>query len=465
MATRLSRNPQPLRSLDTAAHLIRTHAEPLPTLTESPEHLARQFDRYADCKVLLIGDASHGTSEFYAARAAITKHMIQHHGFNIVAVEADWPDAEAVDRFVRHRRGVGPSSGIDPAPKAKEPPFMRFPTWMWRNMEVHDFVVWLREFNKGKHVQKAAGFYGLDLYSMGSSMNAVIQYLEKVDPPMAKVARERYGGLMVFAKDPHEYGLEMLMTTFAGYEKDVIEMLRDMLSKRLEYSAHLEDGEEFHSGEQNARVVADAERYYKSMYHGRDESWNLRDTHMFQTLLRIIKHRGPESKAIVWAHNSHIGDARATDMGAGRNELNIGQLCKETFGDTALNIGTGTYTGTVAAAHGWGGDMNIMSVRPGMRGSYEELMHAVGLPSFLLDLRKGKCDEEVWDELTKRRLERYIGVIYKRDNELRAHYAPSMLAKEFDGYVWFDESKAVRAFEKYQPPTALELEETWPFGM
>lgn len=467
MASTSRRSLQPIRTLEAAARLVRRHAQTLPALSQTGDGFGQHFDRFAGCKVLLIGDASHGTSEFYAARAAITKYMIQNHGFDIVAVEADWPDAEAIDRYVRRRPGDGPAHGVDKTvPKeGGDAPFQRFPSWMWRNDEVHDFVAWLREFNTGKPVKEAAGFYGLDLYSMGASMKAVTSYLQRVDPPMAKVAEDRYGKLMGWAEDPHEYGLEVLLTTFAGHEAEVVAMLQDLLAKRLEYADHLGNGDEFHSGEQNARLVADAERYYKAMYHGRDESWNLRDAHMFQTLVRIMKHRGPDAKAIVWAHNSHVGDARATDMGLLREELNIGQLCRETFQAGALSIGMGTFTGTVAAADEWGGDMSVMKVRPGMRGTYEELMHATGVPRFLLDLRRGWCDDEVLDELSKKRLERYIGVIYKPDNEVRAHYSPSMLAREFDAYVWFDETRAVGAFEKRQPPTSLELEETWPFGL
>jgi len=449
--------------------LLRDNVTALPPITEFSHAIPDHLHNFGDCKILLIGDASHGTSEFYTARAEITKYMVEHHGFNIVAIEADWPDAEAVDRYVRRRPGFGPSAGVQPGGKGersdKEPPFKRFPTWMWRNMEVHDFVEWLRAHNKGHGPRDAVGFYGLDLYSMGASMKAVISYLAKVDSKMAKTARSRYGKLMMWAEDPQEYGLEALATTFNTYEKEVIDMLRDLLSKRLEYASYKHDGEEFHSGEQNARLVADAEHYYKAMYYARDESWNLRDTHMFQTLVRILKHRGAHSKAIVWAHNSHIGDARATSMGWLHNELNIGQLCKETFGQSALNIGCGTYAGTVAAAHHWDGDMQIMKVNPGLPNSYEELMHATGVKNFMLDLREGRCDDRVRAELMKKRLERFIGVIYRPYTERQSHYSTAVLPEQFDGFVWFDETRAVRAFEVHQPPTPLEYDETWPFGL
>ncbi|RSM20878.1 hypothetical protein CDV31_000249 [Fusarium ambrosium] len=452
----------------SAIELLKAHVTPFNSITEDRDTITRCFDSFGDCKVLLIGDASHGTSEFYSVRAEITKHMIEHHGFNIVAVEADWPDAEHVDRYVRRRPGPGQGTAetVQMAKKeGREPAFLRFPTWMWRNMEVHDFVEWLREYNNGREEGDATGFYGLDLYSMGTSMKAVIDYLDTVDKGMAELARERYGKLMSWGDDPHEYGLEVLTTAFKGYEREVVDMLKDLLSKRIEYSACTRDGTEFHSGEQNARVVKDAEHYYRAMYHGRDESWNLRDTHMFQTLVRILKHRGDKAKAIVWAHNSHIGDARATSMGWSREELNIGQLCKETYGNRALNIGTGTHTGTVAAAKRWDGDMQVMRVRPGLSNSYEELMHATGVKNFVLDLRAKKCDERLRKTLCERRLERFIGVLYKPATEKQSHYSTAVLPEQFDGFIWFDESRHVGTLEVHQPKSPLEYHETWPFGL
>jgi erythromycin esterase-like protein len=348
--------------------LLKTHVTPFKSISQDSGTITNYFDSFGDCRVLLIGDASHGTSEFHCVRAEITKYMIEKHGFNIVAVEADWPDAERVDRYVRHRPGPGQGSVETTQMSEKEKresPFLRFPTWMWRNVEVCNFVEWMRSYNSGREATEATGFYGLDLYSMGTSMKAVIDYLNTVDKDMAKVARGRYINLMDWVDHPHEYGLESLAMSFKGYEDDVVAMLSDLLNKRIEYSAALDGGVEFHNGEQNARVVKDAEQYYKTMYRGQDKSWNLRDTHMFETLKRVLEHRGEGSKAIVWAHNSHIGDARATSMSWASHELNIGELCKREFGDDALSIGTGTNTGTVAAAQNWESDMNIMKVQPG----------------------------------------------------------------------------------------------------
>ncbi|KAK4238273.1 erythromycin esterase-domain-containing protein [Achaetomium macrosporum] len=462
---------------DRIVALLREHLTPIPPLSESTSTLTNFFSSFGtnpdDPKVILIGDASHGTSEFYAARAELTKYLIQHHGVNIVAVEADWPDAEAVDRYVRHRPGPGPCADVGPEGETRkhgrEPAFMRFPTWMWRNQEVQGFTEWLRAWNKGKEPKspEAVGFYGLDLYSLGASMKAVIDYLETVDKEMAEHARERYSRMMVWAEDPHEYGLEALASGFKGCEKDVVRILRDLLAKRLEYASASWDGEEFHSAEQNARLVRDAERYYKAMYYGRDESWNLRDTHMFETLVRVLKHRGKNGpvKAVVWAHNSHIGDARATSMGWAREELNIGQLCKETFGKQALSIGCSGNTGTVAAARWWDGDMQVMRVNPGLPGSYEELMHKTGVRSFVLDLREGHCNEELRKALMKKRLERFIGVIYAPHTERQSHYSSAVLPDQFDGFIWFDETRHVGALEVHQPHVPLEYDETWPFGL
>ncbi|KAH6641194.1 erythromycin esterase-domain-containing protein [Chaetomium tenue] len=452
---------------DPALALLRTHLIPLPPLTDSTTALTTFLDTLLaptpsmptpDPIVILIGDASHGTSEYYAVRAELTKHLITHHGFTVVAAEADWPDAEAVDRYVGGR----------------EPAFARFPTWMWRNREVQGFVEWLRGWNRGVRDgdeggggEKEVGFYGLDLYSLRASMEAVVEYLERVDPEMAKVAAKRYSRMMAWAEDPHGYGMKVLGEGLKGCEKDVVRVLKDLLEKKLEYAALDVDGEEFHSAEQNARLVRDAEQYYKSMHYGRDVSWNTRDRHMFDTLARVLKHRGKKgpAKAVVWAHNSHIGDASATSMSWSREEFNIGQLCKETFGEQALSIGCCGNTGTVAAARRWGADMEVMQVRPGLSNSYEELMHATEVKSFALDLREGHCDGKLRKALSKKRLERFIGVVYVPHTELQSHYSSAVLPEQFDGFIWFDETRHVGALEVHQPHVALEYGETWPFGL
>ncbi|KZF21411.1 hypothetical protein L228DRAFT_249225 [Xylona heveae TC161] len=439
--------------MKSVPELVRSAVKVLPEI-EHPSFGA-QFDSFANARVVLIGDGSHGTSEFYRARAAITKRLIEHHGFDTIAIEADWPDAKSLDRYVR----------LSPSTKSKElqPIFKRFPTWMWRNQEVHEFLEWLRGRNAKLPVERRAGIYGLDLYSMGESIRAVVDYLEHVDPETANVARRRYGCLAPWVEDPAKYGRVALSKGFAPCEQSVLKMLRDLLKRRLEYAQT--DGEDFLDAEMNARLVTDAEEYYRSMYYGSDESWNLRDTHMFETLARLLHHR-KGSKAVVWAHTSHVGDARHTGMGMSRGELNIGQLCREQFGpDRVQIIGCGTHTGTVAASHEWDEPMQVMRVRPSMDGSYERIMHDANVPRCLLDLRRDRLDPKLHQALMQPQLERFIGVIYRPDTERWSHYSKAILPLQLDAYVWFDTTRAVEPFETVQPVEPLSHEETFPFGL
>ncbi|GLA80477.1 hypothetical protein AtubIFM56815_001298 [Aspergillus tubingensis] len=442
-------------------NLLATAARPLPPIHDP--NFASHFDSFANYRVVLLGDGSHGTSEFYAARAEITKRLIEHHGFTIVAVEADWPDAEAIDRYVRQR--PGPQAHLT---NEKDEPFQRFPTWMWRNREMQDLVEWMRDHNANLPDHQKAGFYGLDLYSMGASIRAVVDYLDRLDPEAGKLARRRYGCLQPWVDDPTAYGLAALRG-LADCEKGVVDMLRDLLRKRLQYAEEdPHNGEESHSSQQNAYLVRDAERYYKAMYYSSASSWTLRDTHMVDTLRRILRHKPPGSKAVVWAHNSHCGDARYTSMGSRRNEVNIGQLCREQFGrDKVALIGCGTHTGTVAAAHEWDEDMEIMKVKPSRPDSWEWLAHQTGIESFLLDLRPTRMSPELRSLMAAedQRLERFIGVIYRPDTERMSHYSQADLQNQFDAYVWFDSTEAVKPLERVQPRTAMGTEETYPFGL
>ncbi len=429
--------------------MIAEAAEPLSELDDPT--FGQVFDRFADRRVVLLGEASHGTSEFYRARAAITRRLIEHHGFAIVAVEADWPDAAAVDRYVRHRV----------ASAQAEIPFQRFPTWMWRNTDVAAFIDWMRTHNEGVgDAARRAGFYGLDIYNISDSIAAVLEYLDQIDPAAAAIARERYGCLTPWQKDPSTYGRAVLTAGYRKCEQAVIEQCRALLKKRLEYARG--DKDSFLDAAGNARLIASAERYYRIMYYGGAESWNLRDTHMFETLEHLLEARGPDSKAVVWAHNSHIGDARFTEMGAVRDELNIGQLCRERFGNTAALIGFGTHTGTVAAASDWDGDMQIKKVRPSHRDSCERLCHDAGVPRFLLDLMPSRY-EPLRRRLLEPRLQRFIGVIYRPDTEVMSHYTDVSLPQQFDAYVWFDETTAVTPLGPEHIKAGMP--DTYPFGL
>jgi erythromycin esterase-like protein len=444
---RVRPRPEPVAPSKTPVALLREAAEPLPD-PDDPA-FGPIFDRFAQARVVLLGEATHGTSEFYRARAAITRRLIETHGFTIVAVEADWPDAAAIDRYVCHK-----------APHvASTPAFRRFPTWMWRNAEVRGFVDWLRARNHGLNPARQAGFFGLDIYSLNASIRAVIDYLDKVDPQAARAARERYGCLTPWQHDPATYGRAVLAAGHAKCEGAVLQILRDLLAKQLDYMRR--DGEDYLDAAQNARLVASAERYYRIMYYGSAESWNLRDTHMFETLQHLLAWRGSNAKAVVWAHNSHIGNAAATELGELHGEINIGQLCREAFGKDAALIGFGTDRGTVAAASDWDGPMEIKQVRPAHRESYERLCLETKVPRFLVDLRE-KHAPVLRGELANPRLERAIGVIYRPETELASHYFDARLPEQFDGYVWFEESRAVTPLPTEPEPG---LPETYPFGL
>ena len=427
--------------------LLRECAEPLEDIDRAD--LGRFLERTASARLVLLGEATHGSSEFYRMRARITRELVERHGFDVVAVEADWPDAARVDRYLRH------------LPPSASPwkPFSRFPTWMWRNEEVRTFAEWARRHNQGvADPERRVGFYGLDLYSLFTSADAVIRYLESVDVEAARSATQRYGLLTPWQSDPAAYGLAAVSGRYASCEDEVVRMLKEMLERRLEYSA--KDGERFLDAVQNARVVANAERYYRVMYWGSVESWNLRDQHMFDTLSELLAFRGPQSKAVVWAHNSHLGDASATEMGA-RGEHNLGQLCRRAWGNRAYLVGFGTDHGTVAAATDWGGPMEVKTVRPAHPQSYEALGHASGVPAFLLPLRQARR-EAVREELAPARLERAIGVIYRPETELQSHYFHASLPRQFDEWIWFDETQAVRPLGG---PPEPGVPETYPFGV
>jgi protein-L-isoaspartate(D-aspartate) O-methyltransferase len=410
--------------------------------------LAPLLERIGDAKVVLIGEATHGTSEFYSMRAEITKELINKKGFTIVAAEADWPDAAQIDNYVRHH-DVPPSEWTS---------FARFPTWMWRNVETREFVDWLHEYNSVRPINHRTAFFGLDLYSLYTSVQEVTNYLDDVDPELARLARLRYGCLSPWESDPAAYGHAALTGHYRECEDDVTAMLVDLLEKRQDYAPF--DGQRIFNAEQNAALIASAEQYYRMMYYGSRASWNLRDTHMFSTLQRVLKHQGADAKAVVWAHNSHIGNAAATEMSA-RGELNIGQLCREEYAERSYHIGFGTNDGTVAAASDWDGPMEIKHVRPAHAQSFERLFHLSEAPALLLPLRPGHHDD-LRTALSTPRLERAIGVIYRPETEMASHYFEAVLAEQFDEYVWIDHTSAVTPIQT----NSLEgMPDTYPFGI
>jgi erythromycin esterase-like protein len=408
----------------------------------------------------LLGEASHGTHEFYRERAEITKRLIVERGFTAVAIEGDWPDASRVNRYVR---------GLSDDATAVEAltDFKRFPSWMWRNTDVVAFIEWLRARNDAlaPHAAKS-GFYGLDLYSLHASMEAVLRYLDKIDPPAAGRVRERYACFDHFGDDVQRYGLLTTAGVAESCRDEVIGVLLD-LQRRAAAQAE-RDGriakDEFFDAEQNARLVKDAEAYYRSMFLSDVSSWNLRDRHMAETLDALVAYLerkdGHPAKVVVWAHNSHVGDARATEMGQ-RGELNVGQLVRQRYGRTALNVGFSTHHGTVTAASNWDGPADRKRVRTALAGSYEMLFHETQMARFLLRLGDGDAAQALNDP----RLQRAIGVIYRPETERQSHYFHARLASQFDAVVHFDETRAVEPLERTAGWEAGEVPETFPFGV
>ncbi|MGB3711123.1 MAG: protein-L-isoaspartate(D-aspartate) O-methyltransferase [Erythrobacter sp.] len=439
--TKAASDHRSARELSTP-ELIARHATELPAI-EDPA-FAAAFDRFADRRVVMLGEVSHGTHEFYEARAAITRRLVERHGFNIVAVEADWSDAAVLDRFIRHQ----------PRREGAAPPFQRFPTWMWRNPVVRDLARDLKGINADRAAGDRVGFHGLDIYNMSGSIAAVLAYLDENDPEAAATARERYGCLTPWQDDPASYGRMALNEGYEACEEAVVRQCRDLLERALD-----DDGKAFGAA-MNARLVALAEKYYRVMYYGGAESWNLRDSHMADTLEHLLDQRGADSKAIVWAHNSHIGDARATEMGRVRDEHNIGQLARERWGEDVALVGFGTHTGTVSAASDWDGPREVKRIVPSHRDSYERLCHDTGMARFLIE---PAADRALADRLAQSRLERFIGVIYRPETERWSHYSEATLPSQFDGWCWFDETRALAPLEEGEPHEGVP--ETNPFGV
>ena len=436
---------------DSGAKAVAAAARPLPHGPAADEELVALA---AGARCVLLGEASHGTHEFYSERAAITRRLIEEHGFTAVAAEADWPDAYRVNCYVRGASGDGGAA-------AALSGFDRFPRWMWRNADVLEFVEWLRSRNEG--AEGSAGFYGLDLYSLYGSIREVVDYLDRVDPPAATRARERYACFEHFGGEPQRYGYSAAYggESCEGEVVDQLVELRRRAGELADRDGRVPRDAHFYA-EQNARLVRNAERYYRSMFRGRADSWNLRDEHMGETLMALLDHLGAPgapARIVVWAHNSHIGDARATEMGRRRGELNVGQLAREALGAGAALIGFTTHHGTVTAASGWDEPAERKRVRDALDGSFEDVFHRAGIPAFVLS-------GDGLAALDEPRLERAIGVIYRPETERASHYFDCDIARQFDAVVHLDETCAVQPLD---PDPGWdgggEAPETYPTGV
>ena len=420
-------------------------AEPLPDVDDPA--FGKLFDRFGDARVVLLGEATHGTSEFYRARAAITRWLVERRDFNIVALDADWPDARVLDARVHGRS------------RASGEAFGRFPSWRWKNREFDDFLRGLAEHNLGRSRGDAAGIYGLDRYNLAGSMRAAIDHLDGVDPEVASVARERFGCLNPWAPEPQALGRMAVSGRYAACEGAVTSMLADTLA-RQNRERPWDDGDDGLLGAAlSAPLERDARSYYRAMYYGGGEAWNLRAAHLFETLQALMEAKGPHARAVVWAHNALVGDARASEMGVVRDEFSLGQLCRHAWGADARLIGLSAHAGTVACASDWDGPMEVKALRPSLPESQERQSHNAGLERFLLDLRPG-VNSGVRRALADPRLERFVGVTYRPETERWSHYAECRLSEQYDAWVCFDETKAVTPLAA---PTAGG-EEAWPFA-
>lgn len=423
-------------------------------LTLEEEDYDPLLDWIGSRRIVLLGEASHGTHGFYRERAVITQRLIKEKGFNAIAIEGDWPDAHRVHRFVTGR-------GSDANARDALGGFQRFPAWMWRNMDVLAFLDWLHQFNASRPPAQRAGFYGLDLYSLHASIRAVLHYLDKVDPEAARRARARYACFDHFGEDPQAYGYAASHGMSKGCEDQVVAQLVELRRRSGGLAAcdGQVDPEDYFIAEQNARLVQNAERYYRILFEGGPASWNVRDRHMSETLDRLTQ-TNPETKVVVWAHNSHVGDARATEMGD-RGVVTLGQLARERFSDDVFLLGFTTHSGEVTAASAWDQPAERKIVRPALRESFEALFHDTQIPAFLLSMRA----PIIGPILDRPRLERAIGVVYLPESERLSHYFHCRLSAQFDAVIHLDRTKALVPFERAAEWPTGELPETYPYAV
>jgi erythromycin esterase-like protein len=450
------RDSTQLRQQDTLIHSLRRHVRALPGTLHAHDELLALI---GDARFALLGEASHGTREFYRERIGITQRLIREKGFTAVAVEADWPDALRVNRYIR-----GASDDRDATQALSG--FKRFPAWMWRNTEVRDFVEWLREHNQGRPRREQVGFYGIDLYSLFSSISAVLEYLDRVDPESARKARARYACFDHAHEDSQAYGYGASYGMTPSCEDEVVQQLREMNNRFAELArVPGQERDEAFYAQQNARLVHNAEEYYRTMFRGRVSSWNLRDTHMVETLQALDRHLATGAsppRIAVWAHNSHLGDASATEMGD-IGEWNVGQLVRDRYASEAVLVGFSTHRGWVTAASEWDDPPHRKRVREGLPGSWEDIFHQAGAPRFLLPLRGNEALKSLIAE--PRRLQRAIGVIYRPETERQSHYFFTRLGGQFDAMLHIDETHALEPLDRGPVWHTGEAPETYPSAL
>jgi erythromycin esterase len=425
---------------------IRSLARPL---TDAPD-LDPLMDAIGDSRYVLLGEASHGTSEFYTWRTEISRRLIVEKGFSFIGVEGDWPDCYTVNRYVKGHGSRSAESVLHA--------FMRWPTWMWANREVAALAEWMREHNSNLPAESQAGFFGLDVYSLWESMHMVIEYLQKMDPELARNARHAYSCFEPYEEDAQEYARATAIVP-TSCEDEAVGILRSLRSRASEFR---DDGPDaYFNAEQNAFVAKNAELYYRMMVRGGPGSWNVRDHHMVDTLNRLMSHHGPRAKAIVWEHNTHVGDARFTDM-ARSGMVNVGQLVRQEHGsDGVVLVGFGTHRGTVVAGSEWGARMQRMAVPEAKEGSYEHAMKASGIEDSLFIFPRGDAEET--RHFREQRGHRAIGVVYDPRTEHWGNYVPTVLPGRYDAFIYIEKTKAVEALHM---PVLVdgEVPETFPSG-
>ncbi|HEU4752771.1 MAG TPA: erythromycin esterase family protein [Armatimonadota bacterium] len=430
---------------------IRAVATPL----EGDRDLDPLLDRIGNARYVLLGEASHGTHEYYTWRARLSRRLIREKGFSFISVEGDWPDCYRVNCYVKGEDGLGKSA------REVLHAFERWPTWMWANEEVVDLAEWLREHNQSLAPERKVGFYGLDVYSLWDSLQAVLDYLARVDGSAVEAARQAFHCFEPYGEDPQTYAWSTMITPTNCRDAVVEALVQLRRSAPVLQSAAIDGREAYFNAEQNALVAQNAERYYRTMVQGGPASWNVRDHHMMETLDRLMRHHGPETKGIVWEHNTHVGDARATDM-AGAGMFNIGQLARERHeGEGVVLVGFGSYEGSVIAGRRWGARMERLPVPPAQAGSYEDLLHRAGRQDLLLLLTG---DTPAPPSLRETRGHRAIGVVYNPENEAWGNYVPTRLAERYDAFLYVDRTQALRPL--HMPVRAeRDLPETFPSGV